>query len=158
MADILTLGGIPFDGFSTPSHMGAGGKQAMVIHKLPGGSRVIDTLGPDDENISWSGEFFGNDAFTNALALDGMRAAGAVVPLTFAGQFRSVVIDSFTYKVRRLPVWVEYQISCAVYQNPSLGDLSISSSSVDTLVSSDLSTAAAAATPAEQLASGTAPL
>jgi hypothetical protein len=47
MASVLTLGGIVFDDFSTPSAMGAGGKQAMVIHKLPGGSRVIDTLGLD---------------------------------------------------------------------------------------------------------------
>jgi hypothetical protein len=30
MADTLILGG--FDGFSTPSAMGAGGKQAMVVH------------------------------------------------------------------------------------------------------------------------------
>ena len=93
MADVLTLGGIAFDGFSTPSGMGAGGKQAMVVHKLPGGARVIDVLGPDESNIDWSGEFFGNDSFANALALDGMRAAGQVVPLTFAGQYRSVIIE-----------------------------------------------------------------
>jgi hypothetical protein len=141
MADTLVLGGIAFDGFSTPSRMGAGGKQAMVIHKLPGGQRVIDTLGPDDENISWDGEFFGNDAFANALALDGMRAAGQVVSLTFAGQFRSVIIDTFSYHIRRLPVWVEYQISCMVYQNPSMGGLGGSLGSIDTLVLSDLATA-----------------
>ena len=56
MPDTLTLGGISFDGFSTPHAMGAGGKQAMVVHKLPGGRRVIDTLGPDEDNITWSGE------------------------------------------------------------------------------------------------------
>src|SRR6266568_1410414 len=110
--DILTLGGLAFDGFSTPSKMGAGGKQHMVVHKLPGGDRVIDTLGPDEDNIVWAGEFFGNGAFANALALDGMRAAGQVLPLTFGGQFRMVIIDHFEFKVRRLPVWVEYSISC----------------------------------------------
>jgi hypothetical protein len=47
MSDTLILGGIAFDSFSTPSRMGAGGKQAMVVHKLPGGARVIDTLGLD---------------------------------------------------------------------------------------------------------------
>jgi hypothetical protein len=139
MADTLSLGGINFDGFSTPDAMGAGGKQAMVVHKLPGGSRVIDTLGPDEDNITWSGLFYGNDAYDKVLALDGLRAAGAVLPLTFGGQFRSVIIDTFSYRIRRLPVWVEYQISCCVYQNPSLGPLTSVLSTIDTLVGADLS-------------------
>jgi hypothetical protein len=141
MSDVLTLGGIAFDGFSTPSRMGAGGRQSLVVHKLPGGNRVIDALGPDEDNITWEGEFFGNDAFANALALDGMRAAGQVIPLIFAGQFRSVIIDTFSYHIRRLPVWVEYSISCMVYQNPSLGGLGGSIGSIDTLILSDLAQA-----------------
>src|SRR6266566_9840017 len=104
MTDVLTLGGITFDGFSPPDAMGAGGKQAMAVHKLPGGARVIDTLGPDEDNISWSGKFFGNDAYAKVLALDGMRAAGQVISLVFGGQFRSVIIDHFSYKLRREPV------------------------------------------------------
>lgn len=40
MADTLTLAGIAFTGYSPPEAMGAGGRQAMVVHKLPGGSRV----------------------------------------------------------------------------------------------------------------------
>src|SRR6266581_1691155 len=141
MPDTLTLRGISFDGFSTPDAMGAGGKQQMVVHKLPGGNRVIDTLGPDDDNIAWSGKFYGNDAYANALALDGMRAAGQVIELTFGGQFRSVIIDTFSYKIRRLPVWVEYQISCMVYQNPSLGGLGGSIISIDSLILGDLALA-----------------
>jgi hypothetical protein len=141
MSDTLTLGGIAFDGFSTPDAMGAGGKQHLVVHKLPGGNRVIDTLGPDEDNIAWSGKFYGNGAFANALALDGMRAAGQVVELTFGGQFRSVIIDHFEYKIRRLPVWVEYSISCIVYQNPSLGGLGGLVISVDSLILGDLSVA-----------------
>jgi hypothetical protein len=143
VADVLSIAGITFDGFSTPAAMGAGGKQAMVIHKLPGGGRIIDTLGPDEDNISWNGEFFSNDAYDKVLALDGVRAAGFPVPLLFGGQFRSVIIDSFSYKVRRLPMWVEYQISCVVYQNPSLGNVSATVSSVETLIVTDLSVAVA---------------
>lgn len=139
MADTLTLGGIAFDGFSTPSGMGAGGKQHMVIHKLPGGGRVIDTLGPDEDDISWRGEFFSNDAYDQVLALDAMRSAGQVVPLVFGGQFRSVIINHFSYRIRRLPVWIEYDVSCTVYQNPSNGALSGGLSSLSSLVSGDLS-------------------
>ena len=146
MPDTLTLGGISFDGFSTPDSMGAGGKQSMAVHKLPGGRRVIDTLGPDEDNISWSGKFYGNDTEAQVLALDGMRAAGQVIPLQFGGMFRSVIIDTYSYHWRRFPVWAEYSINCMVYQNPALGNLSPSTSSVDGLVSADLGTADAAAT------------
>lgn len=141
MADTLTLGGVAFDGFSTPSAMPFGGKQTMVVHKLPGGARVIDTLGPDEANIAWSGFFWGNDAYDKSLTLDGMRASGLVYPLTFAGQFRSVIIESFTPTIRRLPVWVDYSISLMIYQNPSLGILSGTAPAIDVLILSDLAAA-----------------
>jgi hypothetical protein len=138
--DTLTLGGIAFDGFSTPSSIGGGGKQHMVIHKLPGGSRVIDTLGPDEDDITWRGEFFSNDAEDQVLALDAMRAAGQVIPLIFGGQYRSVIINHFSYKYRRRPVWIEYDISCTVYQNPANGSLAAGGlSTLNTLIGSDLS-------------------
>jgi hypothetical protein len=146
MADVLSLGGISFNDFdySPPEAMPAGGKQAMKVHKLPGGSRVIDTLGPDEDDIAWSGFFFGNDAYDNCVALDAMRAAGNVVALLFAGQYRDVIVNHFVYRIRRLPAWCEYEISCTVSQNPALGDLTAnapSSASVDNLVQQDLNSA-----------------
>lgn len=139
--DVLILGGIAFTGYGTPDAMPAGGQQAMVVHKLPGGGRVIDLLGPDEDDIRWQGQFFGDDAYSNALALDAMRAAGQVIPLTWAGQYRLVVIKYFRYRIRRLPVWVEYEICCTVYENPALGSLDGGTSSIDDLVSSDLDSA-----------------
>ncbi|WP_316227825.1 hypothetical protein [Bradyrhizobium sp. SZCCHNR3015] len=144
--DVLSLGGIAFDSYSTPGKMPFGGKQAMVVHKLPGGKRVTDTLGPDERNIAWEGKFFGPDALATVLAIDGMRAAGQVVPLTFAGQTRQVIIEEFLPDIRRLPNWVEYSISCLVQQNPALGNLSGSpTASIDNLVNDDLGSAASAA-------------
>jgi hypothetical protein len=139
--DTLVLGGIAFDGYSTPHAMMGGGAQAMVVHKLPGGARVIDTLGPDEADITWDGFFFGNDSYTTALALDGMRASGSVVALSWGGQYRTVIVKNFIYKVRRLPVWVEYAITLEVYQNPSLGVINAVASSIDTLVLSDIAVA-----------------
>ena len=146
MADVLILGGISFTGFAPPDAMMGGGKQAMVVHKLPGGQRVIDTLGPDEAPIVWKGQFFGDDAYDTALALDAMRAAGAVVPLMWGGQFRSVIIDDFIYRVRRLPVWVEYAITCTVSSSFSGGGAGATGNSsvaviIDTLVLSDLTSA-----------------
>lgn len=162
MVDNLSLGGIVFDSFSTPRRMPFGGNQAMVVHKLPGGARVIDTLGPDEDDIGWTAQFFGNNAYATVLALDAMRAAGEVVPLIWGGQYRSVIIASFKPLAAREPVWFEYSIICTVYSNPALGNLSVSpdAGSIDSLVSSDLSTAGQAAgiSPADALASGIAPI
>lgn len=143
--DVLTLGGIVFDDFSTPERVPFGGNQAIVVHKLPGGSRAIDTLGPDDKDIVLQGKFFNDGAYATALALDAMRAAGQVLPLVWGGTYRSVIIASFDPVVIRMPFWVEYSITLTVATNPALGDLTTSTSSMDDLVSSDLSTASDAA-------------
>jgi hypothetical protein len=139
--DQLILGGIAFDAFSTPSGLPGGGKQAAVVHKLPGGDRVVDLLGPDEADLSWSGEFFGDTALADALLLDAIRSSGAKVPLIGAGQFRNVIITEFVYKIRRLPTWVEYSVTCLVVDNPLLGGLGGIVSDLSSLISSDLSSA-----------------
>jgi hypothetical protein len=140
--DVLTLGGISFTGYSTPDVMMGGGRQAMVVHKLPGGMRVIDTLGPDEASIAWRGHMFDSGAYNMALQLDAMRAAGSVLPLTWGGQYRSVIIDQFIYRVRRLPIWVDYEITCTVVLNPSFGVSFPVANVIDTLITSDLALAA----------------
>lgn len=140
---MLTLGGIAFDGYSTPSSFPLGGKQGMAVHKLPGGSRVIDTLGPDEADIHWSGFFFSNDAEQRALIVDAMRASGQVVPLTVEDQFRSVIVYDFTYRFRRYPVWIEYEITCVVASNPGWGSLIPSITGVGSLISADVGSAGA---------------
>lgn len=140
-SSILSLAGIVFDNFSTPRRMGAGGSQALVVHKLPGGQRVIDQLGPDESDIVWNGEFFGDDAYTTVLALDAVRQAGQVVPLIWGGQYRSVILSNFSYFARREPVWYEYQVVCTVYQNPMAGVLGAVASSIESLVLSDIAVA-----------------
>lgn len=141
MPDTLILGGVAFDQFSTPHEIMGGGRQTMVMHQLPGGARVIDTLGPNEAPIAWDGFFYGDAAYDTALLLDAMRAAGGVVALTYGGQYRSVIIENFIYKIRKFPYWINYSVSCVVYQNPSLGTLGAVTSSIDSLILSDLSTA-----------------
>jgi hypothetical protein len=51
----------------------------MAIHKLPGGNGVIYALGPDDYDYSWHSQFFGDDSYAKAQALDAIRVSGAVV-------------------------------------------------------------------------------
>ena len=136
--DVLTLGGFVFTDFSVPDLLPAGGHQAMVVHKLPGGNRVIDTLGRDDNDIIWRGQFFEQNALNKVIQLDAMRMAGQALTLTFAGQSRQVVISQFIYSIRRFPMWVEYAITCTVYQQ-SPGTSAADSSGIDNAASNDAS-------------------
>lgn len=141
--DTLLLGAVEFTDFSAPADMPFGGRQAMAIHKLPGGKRVIDTLGPDEADYSWSGEFFGNDAYAKCLLLDGMRRAGQPVPLIFGGQYYLVVVSEFSPKIARYPVHVKYQITVVVAESPMSGALGAIVSGIDAMVSGDFSSALA---------------
>lgn len=124
-SDILTLGDITFQNYdyAPPSRMPFGGQQAMVVHKLVGGSRVIDTLGPDEDDISWSGFFLSPNALFWCQRLDAMRGQGQVQALIFGGMTRLVIVKSFRAHIRRYPNWVEYEIDCVVSSNPTLGPL-----------------------------------
>jgi hypothetical protein len=124
--DQLILAGIIFQNYdySVPSHMPFGGTQAMIVHKLPGGNRVIDTLGPDEDDISWNGFFFTPNALYLCQQLDALRGQGQQVALTYAGMTRLVVIKHFKANIRRYPHWIEYEISCTVSVSPHLGPIS----------------------------------
>jgi hypothetical protein len=135
LLDVLQLGPIQFDAFSTPDVMTAGGRQAMTVHKLPGGARVIDLLGPDPTDIIWRGQFFNNNAMAMALQLDALCKQGNVLPLRFAGTHLNVVIAAFLYSVRRFPLWVDYAITCTVVTAPP--STSPAASVIDNQVGSD---------------------
>ena len=143
--DLLILGGLIFDDWSTPERMPFGGKQAMAVHKLPGGARVIDTLGPDERDITWTGTFWGSGAYESALALNGLRQSGQVVPLSFAGQSYRVLVAEALVDIRRLPQYATYTVNCIVATNPMAGNLSSQASTVDTTVSADIATSGAIA-------------
>lgn len=138
MADVLTLGGIIFDNakYMTPNKMPFGGSQSINVHKLPGGGRVYDVLGPDEGDISFSGFILDGAAFQINATLDALRQSGQVVALVFCGTYRQVIVKSFGATVRRFPNWVEYSISCTVVSNPLLGNLSGISSTPAGLVAS----------------------
>ncbi len=110
--DVLLLGPVAFKDFSTPDRMAFGGEQMMAVHRLPGGSRVVDVLGPDDIDLHWHGRFFADDAYQTALLLDALRRAGQPLALSFAGQSYTVIIKEFMAEIERLPHDILYKICC----------------------------------------------
>jgi hypothetical protein len=137
---VLLLGPIQFTAFELPAAITWGGAQSLIVHRLPGGDRIIDAMGRDDAPITWSGIFTGPDATLRAHALDLMRAEGAVWPLTWQDFFYSVVISRFEADYRR-PNWIPYRITCTVLRDEASALVETALSPAQS-VANDLATAA----------------
>lgn len=109
----VILGDFVFQGFEVPASVEWSGAQRLVVHKLPGGNRVVDVLGRDDDPIQWGGTFLSADASLRADTLDQMRAAGAPLELNFAGRDYTVIIDHLQLDQRKIN-HVRYRVSCTV--------------------------------------------
>jgi hypothetical protein len=126
----LTLGDVLFRDFEIPSKItGAiGGKQGLAKHKLLGGARVTDAMGPDPEDPAWEGRFRGADAEDRAQQLDAMKDAGQEVLLTFGSFQYTVVIEEFVCDYMQA-YEIPYRIKCYITQvttaaaSPGLDDL-----------------------------------
>ena len=141
MATQLVLGPVAFGGFEVPARVNFGGAQRLAIHRLPGGARVIDAMGRDDAEISWSGTFAGPDAAVRARLLDAMRAAGITLQLTWDAFLYSVVIARFDAQFGA-PWWVPYRIACTVVQDEAQARVSAAVTLVASLGADLLSAAA----------------
>lgn len=142
-APYLLLGPILFQDFELPDSIIWGGAQQLTIHRLPGGTRIIDAMGRDDADITWSGIFSGPDATARARALDLMRCDGAPWPLTWDSFFYSVIIHRFEADYRRVN-WIPYKIACCVLRDEAAALLEIPLS-LAASAAQDLATAASLA-------------
>lgn len=136
---VLLLGPILFQDFELPERVRWGGQQRLTIHNLPGGVRVIDSLGRDDADIAWSGVFSGEDAAIRARALDLMRADGGSWSLTWEWFFYTVVIARFDADYTRSN-WIPYRVTCKVVRDETAA-VAAASMSLATSVLSDLGVA-----------------
>ena len=121
MTVALTLGGVVFAGFEIPESINSGGEQQLVVHKLPGGNRVVDALGPDDAEIRWSGRIRGSNAEARALLLDFMRRQGQQILLTYGLHRYQVVVHEFTANFQYGGLEIPYSIGCTVVRDETQG-------------------------------------
>jgi hypothetical protein len=141
MSDVtLILGPVEFSGFEIPPAISFGGAQRLTVHKLPGGARIIDSLGRDDAPILWEGIFTGSNAVDRARVLDVLRAEGGVLPLIWDSYFYSVVISFFEADYRN-EFWIPYRIACTVLRD-EVEAVFEQAASMLAQVTSDFSTAA----------------
>lgn len=112
----LTLGEVVFTGFEIPETINFGGDQKLAVHKLPGGGRVVDAMGPDDADIRWSGRLRGANSEQRGILLDFIRRQGRKVLLAWSLHRYQVVIRSFEANYQN-PYEVPYTIVCTVVQD-----------------------------------------
>jgi hypothetical protein len=117
MSDIsLLLGPIAFQDFEVPSGVAFGTEQRLVTHRLPGGTKVIDAVGPDDIDITFSGIFTGDDATIRLRTLQTLCDQGLPLPLTWDVFFYTVLIRRLEADYRS-GTWIPYKVTCTVLRD-----------------------------------------
>ena len=112
----LTLGSVIFSSYEIPQRINFGGSQALAVHQLVGGQRIIDSMGRLDDDISWSGIMFETTAVQRAKFLDQMRTGGLAWNLSWSSFSFSVVIKDFRANFERT-YQIPYSITVTVIQD-----------------------------------------
>ena len=139
----IQIGPVGLRDFEVPAAVSFGGEQRVHVHRLYGGSRVVESLGAEPTTIRFDGAFTGPDAAIRFREVDRLRVSGDPVWLSW-GSFRHVVIVQTLRALYRSPWWIQFQISCVgatrliASQSALIG--------LAGLVASDLRNAVAAAT------------
>lgn len=132
----LTLGDFTFSGTEIPERLPFGGDHALVVHRLVGGKRIIDAMGPDPAPVDWSGVLFGADALKRARYLDNLRMRGTPLTLAWSELRYTVIVRSFRASFE-LAYNIPYSISCEVVSFDSQPVTSAPSAGVDVWVQQD---------------------
>jgi len=101
----IQLGSINLQDFEIPQTLRFGGRHRLTVHSLANGRRIVERLGPDDDEIRFQGSFSGPTAEGRARAVDNLRLSGEIVWLTWESFRRLTIVKSFTadYQLRRRP-------------------------------------------------------
>jgi hypothetical protein len=122
MSATPTLGPVAFSGFEVPEQIEIGGRQRLAVHELPGGGRVVDTMGPGEEPIRWSGVFSGQNAAGRVRTLERLRRGGVQLLLSWDEWRYSVIIQKFQAEVTS-SWWIPYRIELCVLPQGGLQQL-----------------------------------
>lgn len=138
MADVvLKLGDFVFERNEIPESIVFGGEQALVVHRLVGGTKIVDAMGDYTGPISWSGWLEGQEALSRARQLTAMRAAGVALVLEWSELAFAVVIREFEPDFHRF-YKIPYRITCEVVEDLTLSTAGFGDFSIDDLISGDM--------------------
>lgn len=115
---VLTLGDFTFINAEVPESLPFGGEQTAKVHRLIGGKRQVDAMGPDARPIEWTGLLRGAQAVERGKQLDAMRKAGKPVECAWWDFRYTVLVQRFEADFKRF-YEVPYSISCIVIDDLS---------------------------------------
>lgn len=141
----LQLGDFVFSELEIPATMPFGGDQALSVHRLIGGTKVVDAMGASPREVSWSGLLLGATASDRARYLDTLRVQGLPLDLTWSSFKYSVIVRSFAGEFRRA-YEMAYTITCEVISDSTTPVTTLAASSADRAISQDAATAASLTT------------
>lgn len=128
-----------FARYELPENLPFGGGQSLVVHRLVGGVKQIDAMGPDPEPLTWSGFFVGDNGLGRARYLDGVRKSGVPVKVTWSEMSFQAVIKNLTFDFL-MPYRIAYHITLEVSQDLTSTVDSPPGPSLEQLVFDDIST------------------
>lgn len=141
---LVQLDDIVFTGYEVPEKIPFGGEHRLTNHKLVGGARTIDRLGPDDRELTWGGRFQSSDASLRARRVDYLRRQGTQVILSWDAFVYLVIVQRFAPDFERF-YQIPYEISCLVVQDLTNPVATTPQATIDDLVNGDLAAALAGA-------------
>lgn len=141
----LVLGTVAFQDWEIPETMPFGGSHLLRSHRLIGGKRVIDALGPDEAPLRWRGRFRGPLARLRERQLDTMRRSGKEYVLTYETFVYRVVIADFRTDAENFHE-IPYEITCEVIEDLVAASVGGLLTSLEESVTGDLADALGLAT------------
>jgi hypothetical protein len=140
----VLLGGFAFTSWAVPERINGGGRQRMVVHKLIGGTRVIDVMGWDAEQIRFSGRLRGAGAMLNARLLETLARSGNPTVFSYWTNRYQVIVDAFSWSFERY-YEIPYTISLTVVADLTQLLWQSAADTLDDLFGADFATVSAAA-------------
>lgn len=132
-----------FTSFEVPQDIPMGGRQMLATHKLVGGRRIVDAMGPDDKPLQWSGIMLGKSAQSRTRYLDYLRKTGVKCTLSWSEYIYTIVVESFDADFQRT-YKIPYKISCLVVADQTEPINVVPRPSLDDVMRDDIGKALAA--------------
>lgn len=141
----FSLGAITLEGAEVPEELRVGGANTLVVHRLPGGDRIIDEGGNDPARIFFTGRFQGSGALAKARTIEQMRNEGGNYPLSAINSLWKVKIRSYAFTYTQKGYFIPYEIELEVVTAPAATTAS-GTSVLSSLVGSGVTDALSAVT------------
>jgi len=121
---VLSLGKFNFKDYEIPERIEYTTQDNIVEHKLPGGVKQIDNLGPDPGDIEFSGILLGSNRTQRQQQLEAIRTKGAIVPLIWSTEHRDVFVRHIKWTTKG--GMINFTVTCLVIPTtPSNGPTSL---------------------------------